>query len=455
MKKIFLVFSAALAMSCSKEATDPGSVLAPQSKQIASFDLLQDKFLTPSCATSGCHLSSTDRSFPQHRLVLAKGSSYANLVGVPSFNAVALAKSVPRVKKFSSNESLFYHKLNWDLSHHGLANYGAPMPLGGKPISKGQLSFVQKWIDAGAPSAGEVADPTLLDDTTPSYVEQANFAPLATPIEEGKTGVQLKVDRFVVPPNFERELFVRRQIANAAPIYVNRIKLKSRSNSHHMVLYDFRNRSSLPKLDEMRDLRNADNTINLGTFLQMQNHIFLGGGTDPNSDYTFPAGTALELPANASIDLNPHYFNKTKENLYGENYVNLYTIPADQVKKVVQMIDFGVINFSLPPNQTTTITRDFPFTRRVAIVSLTSHFHAKGDLFQIKIKGGPRNGEVIYENTDWEHPKVINFDVPIVLESGEGLTSVVRYVNNTNNTISFGFTSEDEMNIIFGYYYTL
>jgi hypothetical protein len=442
-----------LSIGCSKDSNDPGATNTPQTSAVSSFDLLQDKLLTPSCASAGCHLSNKDASFAQHGLVLAKGSSYANLVGVASLNSVAVKNSLIRVRKYASGESFFYHKLNWDLSHHGLANYGAPMPLGGKPISKGQLAFVQKWIDAGAPSTGVVADASLLDDTTPSYVEDVAFAPLTSPIEEGKTGVQLKVDRFVVPPNFERELFVRRPLNNTAPIYVSRIKLKSRANSHHMVLYDFRSKTTLPALDEVRDLRNLDNSLNFSTVIQMSNHIFLGGGTDPNSDYTFPEGMALQLPANASIDLNPHYFNKTSGNLYGENYVNLYTVPADQVKKVVQMIDFNVTNFSLPANQTTTITKDFKFDKPVAVVSLTSHYHARGKLFQIKIKGGTRDGEVIYENTDWAHPKVINYDTPILLQAGEGLTSVVTFVNDTKNTIGFGLTSEDEMDIIFGYYY--
>jgi hypothetical protein len=220
-----------------------------------------------------------------------------------------------------------------------------------------------------------------------------------------------------------------------------------------MVLYDFRSKSGLPALDEMRDLRNLDNSLNILTFLQMSNHIFLGGGTDPNSDYSFPEGMAIQLPANASIDLNPHYFNKTKESLYGENYVNLYTVPANQVKKVVQMIDFSVNNFTLPANQKTTITRDFKFDKPVAIVSLTSHFHARGKVFQIKIKGGTRDGELVYENTDWAHPNVINFETPILLQAGEGLTSVATYLNDTAMPIGFGLTSEDEMDIIFGYYY--
>jgi hypothetical protein len=76
-----------------------------------------------------------------------------------------------------------------------------------------------------------------------------------------------------------------------------------------------------------------------------------------------------------------------------------------------------------------------------------------GEKFQIKILGGTRNGEIVYENTDWEHPLVVNLSTPIQLKAGEGLTSVVTYNNTTSKTITFGLTSEDEMNIIFGYYY--
>ena len=457
----FAIFVSLSLLACSKSSVDLPASPISQTATINSFDLLQDKLLTPSCATSGCHLSVQDASYAQHGLVLAKGLAYGNLIGVSPRNSVAMANKLQRVKKFSSAESLLFHKLNWDLSHHVTANYGAPMPLGGKPVSKGQLDFVQKWIEAGAPDKGQVVDAKLLDDTTPSFTEPTNFSALDSPVKEGKTGFQLKVDRFIVPPNFEREIFVRRPLNNTDAIYVSRIKLKSRANSHHLVVYDFRSKLLLPNMDELRDLRNTDNSLNINTVLQMSNHIFLGGGTDPNSDYSFPEGTALKLPANSSVDLNPHYFNKTKDNLYGENYVNLYTIPQSQVKNVVSMIDFNNSSFSLPANQTTIITKDFfnfdgfvkGSGKSVMIVSLTSHTHERGKLFQIKIKGGTRDGEVIYEDNDWAHPKVINYAKPIALKEGEGLTSVVTYVNNTNKTLSFGLTSEDEMDIIFGYYF--
>jgi len=84
---------------------------------------------------------------------------------------------------------------------------------------------------------------------------------------------------------------------------------------------------------------------------------------------------------------------------------------------------------------------------------LTSHMHALGEKFVIRIVGGVRDGQILYENTDWAHPAILTFNQPIVLAAGEGLMSEITYNNTTNRTVSFGLTSEDEMGIIFGYYY--
>ena len=440
----FLIITA-----CSKQSIDTPNPVT----EVASFSLMQDKILTPTCATSGCHASNTDNGFKQHGLVLEKSVAYENLVGVMPVNLLSKADGHLRVKAFKSLESLLYHKLEWNSVHHGGKQYGLPMPLGSTALSVGQIEFVRQWIEAGAPKTGKVANPKLLDDKTPSVSVVDNFKAMNSPKTEGVDGFQLKVDKFEVAPNFERELFVRRNVGNTSAVYINRIKLQSRPNSHHMVLYDFRNTANLPALDLIRDLRNPDNGINFVTAFQASNHIFLGGGTQSNQEYIFPEGTALLLPANFSMDLNPHYFNKTNTPLLGENYVNLYTTAKANVKYVVKTIDFNNTNLAILPNVKTTISKDFTFNTNVKIVSLTSHTHKFGEKYLIKIKGGTRDGEVVYENLDWEHPAVINFKIPIALKKGEGLTSVVTYNNTSNQKLAFGLTSDDEMNIIFGYYY--
>ncbi len=179
----------------------------------------------------------------------------------------------------------------------------------------------------------------------------------------------------------------------------------------------------------------------------------MGGGTDVNTDFTMPPGVALKINPSTPLDLNAHYFNKTSLILKGENYINFYTTPENSVKNVAKTFDLNNLEIVLPAGERKTLVKNFTFNEQIRVVLLTSHFHKLGEKFVIKIYGGPRNGEIIYTNTDWEHPASISYTTPIVLKAGEGLTSEVTYYNKTNKTVTFGLTSEDEMNIIFGYYY--
>ncbi len=430
--------------SCTKTTTD--SLTPPE---LASFDLIQQKILTPTCATSGCHLSEKDATFSQHGLVLAEGVAYQNLVGVDPKNSDAKTDGLKRVKAFASQESLLYHKLNIAASHHTGKQYGNPMPLGGVLLSDGQIEFVRQWIDAGAPKTGNVvAEVTLLDDKT---VVTTAYEPLAVPATG--TGFQMAVPSFDIQPNFERELFTRRMVGNTQDIYVNRYETKMRSGSHHFVAYDFRNKSSLPNLNDIRDLRNPDNSLNILTALTMSNHVYLAGSQAQYQDYTFPEGAALLIPAGSSFDLNSHFVNKTTTVMKGEAQINLYTVDKSKVTQIVQTLDLSNTNLSIPANGRVTLTKSFAFNKPRKVLTLTSHMHKLGEKFVIKIMGGSRNGEIVYTSTDWEHPDIITFKTPIDLQKGEGLTSEITYNNTTTKAVSFGLTSEDEMGIIFGYYY--
>lgn len=441
------VVSAILMQSCQQPTDANTNGPAPT----ASFALLQQKILTTSCATQGCHASEKDPSFNQHGLVLADGVAYQNLVGVAPKNSGALADGLKRVVAFNSSLSLLYHKLSPDAaSHHTGKQYGNPMPLGSSLLSVGQAEFVRRWIEAGAPKEGSVVDAALLDDKTPVTTATGPFTPLEKPAVG--TGFQLTTGQFDVKSNFERELFIRRDVGNTTETYVNRIQIKMRPNSHHLVVYGFTS-NVLPTANTIRDLRNPDNTLNLLTFLSMQNHVFVAGSQSPTYDYTFPEGAALQVPANTSLDLNSHYVNKTTSTLPGEAHVNLYTVDASKVKLVVKTLNLANQEQRLQPNVRVTVSKSFIFAKARTILALTSHTHKLGEKFLIKIKGGSRDGEIVYTSTDWEHPDMITFATPIKLNAGEGLTSEITYNNTTSKVVTFGLTSEDEMGIIFGYYY--
>jgi hypothetical protein len=151
--------------------------------------------------------------------------------------------------------------------------------------------------------------------------------------------------------------------------------------------------------------------------------------------------------------MNVHYVNRTTSEIPGEAYANLYVTPPAEVKKVAHSLNWSNEAISLPPRRSTTMERTFLVNERTTIFMLTSHMHMLGTQFDIRIVGGPRDGELVYTNTDWEHPQQLSFKEPIVLEKGQGLKSVITWNNYMDHTVSFGLQSTDEMGIIFGYYY--
>ncbi len=420
-----------------------------ETKLDSSFGIIQNRILTASCAITGCHASVADISFAQHHLILENKVSYLNLINIIPANVNAQQNKLLLVKPFHAEESLLFHKLH--RADHHAKDYGNPMPLGLELLSEGQVEFVRRWIEAGAPEKGNVADASLMNDTS-SQAE--NFEPLVPP-EAGK-GIQLVLPDFTIAPNFEREFFVYKKLGNTEPIFVNRFEIKMRQNSHHFILYDFD--PSIPEIfrpvpELVRDIRSPAGTLIVGNMLAMPYHVFMMGTQTPYLDYQFPEGVAMTFPAGAMADFNSHYVNKQAKEIIGEVFVNLHTVDPAKVLKVAKTLNLANQNLNLLANQRTTATKSFQFDKSISILSLTSHTHKLGEIFIIKISGGARNGEIVYTNTDWHHPTFTSYSPPIILNQGEGLVSEITYNNTTEKNVKFGLTSEDEMGIIFGYFY--
>ncbi|MBD1208561.1 MAG: hypothetical protein H9535_09030 [Ignavibacteria bacterium] len=422
----------------------------------SSFALLQEKVLTPNCATSGCH----DSRNATGGLDLSPAVAYQNLVGVAPTNQNAKADKLLRVKAGDPYKSFLYNKLD-SANIHASDGYGSPMPLGSRAVTAGQLDFIKFWISAGAPKNGTVADAKLLEDTR-SQNETLTLPPPAQ-------GVQMRLDPFSVPPQNEREIYFARQ--NTQELIMTKFEMVQRDRSHHFILYGYdpaRSGATTPKPNIIRDLYLPDGQLIPARFPEMSGRTFLIASQLKAETIQFPEGMAMRIPANWLLDFNSHYTNGTRDTIRGEVVFNIHTTTADRVKTFIRPLQLGFFNLLLQPKRETVVETTFrvggggsgsgqdSFSSRdsvVNIIGLTSHTHRMGKKFVIQIVGGARNGEVVYTATNWLNPPLLNFTTPIVLRRGEGLKSVVTYYNDTNETVTFGFRSTDEMNFIFGYFY--
>lgn len=437
---------------CSEQEPDGGMNNVIDPKGQSSFDVIQEVIFDKNCVS--CHQEGTTFA-RQSNLVLSRGKAYQQLIDRPPHNTVARGDGLLLVgtKGLQSiYNSFLWEKINFpDYAHFydDHPEYGELMPLGGRSLTNGELRFFNEWIIEGAPDTGQVADISLLDDTDRFEIPSGEFQRLDMP----SRGVQLNLGPFDIEPNQERELHYFQPLDNTSELFVNRVTITMREGSHHFILYDYPD-GNKPIANQYRDIYTENGNFNLATVASILDQRFVFGTQWRNTDYFYPPGVALKLPSDAGFDLNAHYVNKTDEIKVGEVSVNLHTIPKSEVAYVAENLFESYQDFRLPPNQVTTIERQSLFNDRMHVFQLTSHAHRHMTEFEIYIVGGERDGELIYVTQDWEHPPLLTFDPPIILEKGEGFRAKATYNNDTNKTLRFGLLSEDEMMIIFGAFYT-
>lgn len=287
-------------------------------------------------------------------------------------------------------------------------------------------------------------------DYDPSEIPN-DFTALPAP----NSGFQIHVPAFPVPANFEREWFMRLPIGNTEGIYVTQFQSHCRPGTHHLVAYGYEdeNAPNQPPIGVMRDQNRADGRGNFRSNFNMDINFFTAQSEE--FTITMPPGMAVYLQGGATMDLNSHYYNRTNETQFGEVYLNVSTVDSSEVNTILytELVDNGD-ELSLPPHATTTIVHTEMATdqHHMLLHSITSHMHKRGRLFKVFVVGGSRDGELLLECNDYKHPPQIFLDTPLVIEPGIGLRTEVTYENETDRTITFGVTTEDEMGIAFFLY---
>lgn len=422
-----------LLFSCRNEAT----VQVPDQLNQPTFDVIQTTIFSQQCASSGCHNSVSKSG----GLDLSAGASFPNLVGARPSNTFAQLDGLLRVHPAKAESSFLFLKLEGNLK----GGYGERMPLGSSvPMSSNRREFIRQWIAAGAPRDGVVADVRLLKDP---ISERDEFMPLPPP----QNGVQLHVRPFAIDPGREREIFVFERISAQETLYVSKVEIKMREGSHHFILYKYAGTDL--GVGQVRDLE--------GSLPQEMFRIgreYTIGSQTPLLSYELPSNVVIPLSPSQGFDLNTHYVNKGTEVATGEVYINLHTVPRTDSTKIARPIFDNYVGFRLPPQQRTTVTRTTTVSTPAKIFMLSSHTHKRGESFKIFLVGGPYHGTLVYENTSWDHPPNVRypntaFPRIIDVQSGWGYRIEVVYNNDTDRTLTFGLTSEDEMCIVLGLYY--
>ena len=433
----------------------------------SAYHDIQEYIFDKSCANSVCHAAPANAG----SLNLTYGFSYDDLVGGVPQNPAAAAAGMKLVDPGNPDNSFLLAKLIGPTA----PEQGARMPFGGGVLHSGKIDAIRQWIEAGAPQTGKIAgigDLGVLRDP-----DEVFEAPAPPPPGEG---YQLRLPPFKIEPGTEREIYYATQIAdeNGNPvegdIFINRVEIFYPAGSHHFIIYRFTEeglangvpeRGITPGIgvnpgDQFRELDPEDPQV-LGNF--GVDRLFVVGTQTDDTLFEFPEGVGLRMPGDTLYDLNSHYINLLgDETLIGETYVNIYTIPEEEVQ--YEAVDIFVSNRSInvPPG-TTRVSKltwyvEDELDRRghdpgteLSVFLLTSHMHRHGELFEIFQRS---SGDLLHRSIAYDNAPITLYDPVLRLDVDDGLKFQCTHNNyDTDEPLIFGLTSEDEMCIIFGYYY--
>ena len=433
----------------------------------STYHDIQEYVFDKSCASSSCHAAPAN----SRGLSLEYEFSYDALIGVVPQNPAAAAAGMKLVDPGNPDNSFLLTKLIGPES----ADQGSRMPFGGGMIHNGKIEAIRTWIEAGAPQTGKVAG---IGDLGVLRDPDDTFAPPAPP-PPGQ-GYQLYLPPFKIEPGTEREVYYATQIKdeNGNPvegdIFINKVEIFYPAGSHHFIVYrlteeglanGIQERGIIPGIgvnpeDQFREL-DTDDPLVLGNF--GVDRLFVVGTQTDDTLFQFPEGVGLRMPGDTVYDLNSHYINLLgDETLHGETYVNIYTIPEEEVKYEAVEIFVSNRSINVPPNQTRIAKltwyvedelerRGHDPSTEIYVFLLTSHMHRHGELFEIFQKS---TGDLLHRSIAYDDAPIDLFNPVLRLDADDGLHFECTHNNyDTNEPLEFGLTSEDEMCIIFGYYY--
>ncbi len=354
-----------------------------------------------------------------------------------------------------------------------------PPPL--EALTEKEIELFRQWILYGAPDDEQVVDPQVLED----YYENGMALPTTTPVAAPAPpeGYQLKLGPFFLSPQEEREFFKKHDIGLDIATEVNRLEISFNAESHHFILYKMGEELADDVRDGMRDIEEAE-------FSMIRNTLVAAWQND--DDYVLPEGTAYRFQDDTYFDLNYHVKNYASAGiLAAEVYVNVYTqdYGTAQREMLSTLLPYDLFdlftggdlgeNLIIPNTGDPIVFSDHIWIPPLPFVpfpsgnwymwQLSTHAHSRAVDYDIYLANPDGSkGEQLYEGYynydhtfnqgyyDYEHPPVLTFDplLPINMGAGGGIVHEATYVNDTDETLGWGNTTDDEMMLLFVHFTT-
>ena len=175
----------------------------------------------------------------------------------------------------------------------------------------------------------------------------------------------------------------------------------------------------------------------------------------------FLPGVAVKVGKRARIIAAAHLLNPTAEKVETEMRFRFDLLEEDEVEVSLAPIRFTYFDLDIPSGSDTDHSGRCDLSERYESVGgspydmklhyVLSHFHGLGTGFQLSVDGGPRDGEVLFEQRDaYGHQLGQTFEEPIDLSGSNGLRMSCFHTNETDESVGWGI-GDQEMCVMLGF----
>lgn len=339
---------------------------------------------------------------------------------------------------------------------------GNPMPDGQNPLENWEIELIRQWILFGARDTGNYVNPTTLQNFYGGLGLPQIDKP-RSPEEDGLEGYQVRMGPIFLDPLEEIEYFYKQKIDLPGEKEGIRISGTLNDESHHFALFDFEHTAASGFPEGMFEVEG----LLLVAYIH-QNSTLLGAW-QYNRDMQLPENTAFFWDENSTLAINYHILNYDADSiLAADAWINIYTEDVEEnTREIISVVDQkGHDNpylLKIPPTAPgETYTDGFVYTQPGEVWDLWSfqaHTHALGRDYDVYLMNPDSTiGEQIYEGFydpsysfdqgyfDYAHPPTKTWEDPfLTVNMDYGFYVEAKFENPGQDTVTFGFTTEDEM----------
>ncbi|HUS67175.1 MAG TPA: hypothetical protein VMZ28_21705 [Kofleriaceae bacterium] len=244
---------------------------------------------------------------------------------------------------------------------------------------------------------------------------------------------------------------VVKRVGNDGPIRIGKMVNELGDASHHMVVY---------RLSEGEEILEPTPCTPFVDVLDPSRGAPLAVTQKESEVIELPPGVAYTLAPDQLVRIEMHYINTGDQDVEVAASTTLVEIPDEDFQYEADFLFIGNPDIEIGPHAEFTLGPSFlPLPDELAdihVFAITGHEHQWGTGVEVALaesEAGP--DEMVYSPDPflWNEPETTYHEPALDIPGGSGFRFTCTYYNDSNDTVDFGESANDEMCFFWAYYY--